>query len=337
MSNLRDIKQLLQQGNSNICILSHVNPDGDAIGSALGLYHILQKAGHTVQVIIPNDIPEFLSWMPGFDKIIIYKRDKQKATDVIKEAGLFYYLDFNHADRLDKMEKLLATYQTFKILIDHHPHPEKIADEIICDAAASSTAELVYQYIQKLELGQYIDRNAAACFFAGIMSDTGCFSYNSSNPETYKVITSLLQYNIDKDGIYAAVYDNFSADRMRLLGYCLAEKMEVYPGLRSAIISITLEEQQKYNFKTGDSEGFVNYPMSIKGIICSVLVTEKKDHVKLSFRSKGSFPVNELAKNHFQGGGHVNAAGGTSYKSLKDTLNNVKSLLLSNKKTLKES
>jgi phosphoesterase RecJ-like protein len=206
------------------------------------------------------------------------------------------------------------------IMVDHHPDPADLAEYSILDTKASSTAELVYRLICDLGGQDLVERAIAECLFVGIMTDTGCFSYNSSNPETYRIIAELLKKDIDKDRIYSLVYDNYSTDRMRLLGYSLKDKMVVLPELRTAYISLKKEDLRTYSHKTGDTEGFVNYPFTIRDIRISALFLEREDHIKISFRSKGNFRINKFAQKYFNGGGHMNAAGGEYFGSMEDTL-----------------
>ncbi|NJK87557.1 MAG: hypothetical protein HC906_17845 [Bacteroidales bacterium] len=226
--------------------------------------------------------------------------------------------------------------KAYKILIDHHPNPEDFCDFMYSDTSVSSTAELLYYFLLEVGYLNFLDVHSATCIFAGIMTDTGCFSYNSSNPDTYMVVQKMLGYGIEKDSIYYNVYDNFSANRMRLLGYILNEKMEVFPEFNTVLLSLTREEQKKYSFQPGDSEGFVNYPLSIKGIRFSAFFIEKEDHVKLSLRSKGNFSVNEFAGKHFNGGGHHNASGGEVNVSITDALQLFRDLLPKYKNELNE-
>lgn len=322
-----EIRSLIENPSKKIAIITHVNPDGDAMGSSLGLYKIFRNIGHEVTVITPNPYPGFLHWLPGNDNVLVYPFDEKIASKKISEAEIIFNIDFNDLKRIKQFSKLLESSGAYKVIIDHHPEPVSFADLIIADVNVSSTAELVYLFIKDLKLQKFIDKDAATCLFTGIMSDTGCFSYNSSNKETYLVISELLDYGFNKDEIYYKLYDNFTANRMRLLGYALNEKMEVLPEYKTALISLSKEELVKYNFQTGDSESFVNYPLSIKNTCFSALFIERENHIKISFRSKGDFAVNEFAKKHFNGGGHLNAAGGESYTSLTEALKTFRDLL----------
>ncbi len=316
------------KSSKNIVILSHVNPDGDAIGSSLALCQVLINIGKiNTSVVVPNEYPDFLKWMPGTVHISIMSKESKKATRAIEDADMIFMLDFNSTDRAGEAEKYINASKAYKVLIDHHPDPGNFADITITDTRASSTAELVYRFIETAGKLKYIDNNVATCIYAGIMSDTGSFSYNSSEPETYRVLSELLRRGIDKDKIFSRVYDNFSENRMRLLGFCLDKKMVVFPEFGTAYMSLSLSEKRIYKYVRGDAEGFVNYPLSIKGISFTAFFMENDDHVKISFRSKGHFDANRFALENFNGGGHKNASGGESKLGLQDTINKFISLL----------
>lgn len=317
-------------------IITHDNPDGDAIGSSLGLYQFFCREGHNVNVVTPNMYPEFLHWLPGNEKVIIFSEQKDYAVKLIKEAEIIFNLDFNEFNRIRKIEPYVKKVKAVKVLIDHHPVKESFADYIISDISVSSTAELIFKFIINLGKKNCIDKSIAECLFTGIMADTGCFSFNSSQEDTFRIVSELLTYGIEKDKIYRNLYDNFSEDRMKLLGYCLNKKMVVIPDYRTAYLSLTKDELKQYNFKIGDTEGFVNFPLSIKDIIFSALFIEKTNHVKISFRSKGTFKVNKFSENNFNGGGHKNAAGGESNLNLEKTINKFIDLLPEYIKYLKE-
>jgi phosphoesterase RecJ-like protein len=321
------IERLLQSVPKQIAIITHINPDGDAIGSSLGLKRLLQNIGHHCSLVSPNDYPDFLKWLPGNEEVIIFSNAANKSISSLQQAEILFALDFNELKRTKKLDLAVAGMKAYKVLIDHHPDPEMKADCILSDTSVSSTAEIVWQFLNQMGLQRYVDKEVATCLFTGIMTDTGCFSHNSSAKETYEAVAELLSYPIDKDEIYHLIYDNFSCERMRLLGYCLNEKMEILQEYHTAMIWLTREELIRYHFKTGDSEGFVNYPLSIKGIRFSVFFQEKEDHVKISFRSKGKFAVNGFARKYFNGGGHHHASGGESYSNMEDTLKRFKDLL----------
>lgn len=314
-------------GVSRITLLTHVNPDGDAIGSLLGLYWYLHKRGFNVSIVIPNEFPFFLDWLPASEKILVYEQEPEKSIEEITHADILFCLDFNEPDRLGKLCQAFTQMSVPKILVDHHPEPHDFTDFVISDAEAGSTAELIYDLICRISGKNWVDKNIAECLFTGIMTDTGCFSYNSSLPGTYLVVADLLATGINKDEIYTKVYDNYSSDRMRLLGYSLNEKMVIIPEYHTAYISLSQEELKRFNHVVGDTEGFVNYPFSIKGIRLTALFVEKEGYVKISFRSKGDFEINKFSEKYFNGGGHKNAAGGESNLSLEETLKRFEELL----------
>ncbi len=314
-----EIQNILKK-RSKIVVTTHINPDGDAIGSMLGLFAYLIKTGHEVYPVTPNDYPEFLKWVPGNESVTVYSSEPEKAKNIIYSADIIFILDYNDAKRGGKMENVIHGSKAFKIMIDHHPYPKIPVNYSLSYIGASSTCELIYEFILAIGGKDIIDKTIAKCLYTGIMTDTGCFSYNSSQIRTFEIVSDLLGYSIEKDEIYHLIYDNFSFQRMRLLGYCLNDKMQYLPDYRSAFICLTLEEQKKYEFNIGDSEGFVNLPLSIKGIVFSALFIEQKDKIKISFRSRGNFPVNLFSMNHFSGGGHLNAAGGESILSMVETI-----------------
>ncbi len=310
-----------------VVILTHMNPDGDAIGSMLGLYHFLKKRGCTVNMAVPNEIPQFLSWMEGAEQILDFRGQRQQVEDELGKTDLIFCLDLNDPDRLGDIKEIFGKTDVLKILIDHHPNPVDFTDHMISVTSASSTAELVHQFIINLDGKESIDKTIAESLFVGIMTDTGCFSFNSSKPGTYEVVSDLLQAGIDKNHIHSLVYDNYTEERMRLLGYSLTEKMVVLKEHRAAYIYLSREELEKFKHQNGDTEGFVNYPFSINNIRVTALFLEKKKHVKISFRSKGKFSINLFARKYFNGGGHHNAAGGESMDNLEDTVRRFESLI----------
>ncbi|WP_430972239.1 DHH family phosphoesterase [Sunxiuqinia rutila] len=319
--------ELIDNPNQKVVILPHINPDGDAVGSALGLSRVLKNSGLQVEVISANDYPSFYNWIEGHEQVTLFSKNPKKVQQLLDESSLLICLDFNHLSRTGELKPLVENYGKSCVLIDHHPYPEDFADVLISHPECSSTAELVYHVLKASGLEQYLDREAASALFCGIMTDTGSFDYNVSDPQTFQTVGELLKFGIDQDYIHAQVFDNYSADRMRLLGYCLNECMEVFPEYHAAVMYLSKETQKKFNFVPGDSEGFVNYPLSIKGIHFSTLFSEKDGMVKASFRSKGEFAVNEFASENFNGGGHRNAAGGEVFASLEETLDKYRRLL----------
>lgn len=323
----KELNSLIERAE-RIIILSHKNPDGDAIGSSLGLYHFLEMKGKHVKVIVPNEYPEFLQWLPGNDFVIKYEKEPGVASELIEKAELIFSLDFNDLKRLGKLGEIVEENKTARrILIDHHPYPKHFCDVEMSTIHVSSTAELVYHLIQRFDDQAMNNKDLCECLYVGIMTDTGCFSFNSSNPATFRAVAHILLSGIDKDYIYDRIYNNYSADRIKLMGYCLNQKMVIVPEYHTAYIGLSQKEMKEYDFKMGDSEGFVNLPLSIKGIRFSALFIEKPGHTKISFRSKGDFPANEFSASHFGGGGHLNAAGGESTESMEESIKHFVSLL----------
>lgn len=310
-----------------IAILTHTNPDGDAIGSSLGLALALTGLGKDAQVIIPDGLPDFLRWLPGIERSTTFAYKREKAEEIINGAELIFCLDFNDPARLNGIEDLLAKSRARKILIDHHEDPVLFADINICESSKGSVGEMIYLFLDELFGKEVMNQEIATCLYVAIMTDTGNFSYASSYPEIFHVVGDLMQYGIDKNNIYSAVYDSFTEDRMRLQGYCMQEKMRVLSEYNTAYISLTDEELQRFKHRKGDTEGFVNIPFGIKGIRFTALFVEKKDRIKISFRSRGSFPVNRVASEHYRGGGHINAAGGDSFLTMEETLAQFESIL----------
>ena len=305
-----------------IVIVSHVSPDGDAIGSSLGLYHFLISQDKTVHVIVPNAFPDFLKWMPGAKDVIQYNRYKEFSDKLIQEADVIWCLDFNVLSRIDEMEEAVRTSPGRKMLVDHHLFPGDFARIVISHPDISSTSELVFRLICQLGNFSDISKEGAECIYTGMMTDTGGFTYNSNNREIYLIIGELLSKGIDKDEIYRNVYNNNSEGRLRLQGYVLYEKMQLYPQFKSALITLSREEQKRFQYAKGDTEGLVNIPLSVKDICFSAFLREdtEKDMIKISLRSVGTFPCNQVAAEFFNGGGHLNASGGEYYGKLEDAI-----------------
>ena len=301
-----------------VVIVTHVSPDGDAIGSSLGLWHFLLSQGKTVHVIVPNAFPDFLKWMPGAKDIIQYNRYKEFADKLLQEADVICVLDLNVLSRLDEMQSSVANSPARKMLVDHHLYPGDFARITISHPHISSTSELVFRLICQLGNFSDISKEGAECIYAGMMTDTGAFTYNSNDREIYLIISELLSKGIDKDEIYRNVYNNNSEGRLRLKGYVLCEKMQLFPNFNAALITLSREEQKQFHYMKGDTEGLVNIPLSVKGICFSAFLREdtEKDMIKISLRSVGTFPCNEVASEYFNGGGHLNASGGEFYGPL---------------------
>lgn len=329
-TSIRKVEQLLSDKESRIAIVTHTNPDGDALGSSLGLYGFFKKAGFKyVSVVTPNDFPSALKWMPWHEEIIIADYIPDKAQEVILKARLIFFLDLNGIKRAENLEQYLRESLAVKILIDHHPQPENEFDILFSEINVSSSAELVYKFIEALGGTDLIDKPIAECLYAGIVTDTGSFSYSCNFPETYEITALLLKSGVDGEHLQRLIYNNLSADRIRLLGYCLSEKLQLMEEQNAAYISLSQEELIRFNHKEGDTEGVVNYALSIENITLAALFIEKPDHVKISFRSAGKVDVNQLARKHFNGGGHTNASGGKSFENFFSTIKRFEELVRS--------
>ena len=304
-----------------IVLVTHVGPDGDAMGSALGMWHFLMTIEKEPRVIVPSPPPNFLMWMPGADKVLVYTDKKVESDKVIDEADLILAVDFNTPNRLALMAEKVLSSKAHKILIDHHlnPNPD-FANVIISYPQVSSTSELIFRAICRMGHFSDINLGCAECIYVGMMTDTGGFTYNSNHEEIHSIIYELIKLGVDKDDIYRRVYNTFSADRMRLMGYCLYKKMKIYPEYQAALITLTQRELHEFNYDNGDAEGFVNIPLSIEGINFSVFMREDPDKIKVSLRSQGSFPTNKFSAEIFGGGGHLNASGGESFTSLDESV-----------------
>jgi len=323
----KELKSLLNSPKK-IVITTHRSPDGDAIGSSLALYHFLRQLRHSVSVITPDNYADFLHWMPDNTDVIIYEEEQERANSITKKADLIFMLDFNHIDRLSTFSDIVLESKATKVLIDHHQDPDiTIADLIFSDVTACSTAELVFDIIEEIEMSNLLNKEIAECLYVGIMTDTGSFKYNSTTARTHKIVAKLIDAGAQNSKIHDLIYDNSSANRIKLLGYCLNEKLLLYPENNAAIISLTAQELKRFNFKKGDTEGFVNYCLAIKGISFAAFITEKQGVVKLSLRSKGNVAVNEIAKKYFQGGGHINASGGVSQESVCQTIKKLEKII----------
>ena len=313
-----------------IVIVTHVSPDGDALGSSLGLYHFLTSHGKTVNVIVPNAFPDFLRWMPGAKDIVRYDKYAEFADKLIDEAELICCLDFNALSRIDAMGKAVGAAKGKKVMIDHHLNPEPFCNVTISHPEISSTSELVFRLICRMGCFDDISFEGAECIYTGMMTDTGGFTYNSNDREIYFIISELLSKGIDKDEIYRRVFNTYSEGRLRLMGYVLYNKMEVFPQFHSALIWLTKSEQGNFQYVKGDTEGFVNIPLQIKGIRFSVFLREdtEKNMIKVSLRSVGDFPCNKVASELFNGGGHLNASGGEVYGTMDDAIDLFKRALV---------
>ena len=321
------VNNWLRTSVKRIVIIPHVNPDGDAIGSSIGLNDIFLNGGFDSRVVVPNDYPAYLNWLGSQCIPLVYEKEEEQCHKLINQADVLFFLDFNDSKRLGKLEEYMQKINTPIVLIDHHPDPQIKAEFMFSDTDVSSTAELVYDFIEALDMLDNIGSVGANALLTGIIADTGSFSHNSSRHSTYRIVGELINKGADKEQINESLFNNFSEKRMRLLGYCLSDKMEIFPQYRTALIWLTAKELKKYDFQPGDTEGFVNYPLSVRGVVFSAFFMEKNGIVKVSFRSKGNFATNEFSGAHFNGGGHRNASGGETKLPITEALALFRSLL----------
>ncbi len=311
-----------------IAIIPHRSPDGDAMGSTLALYHFLLKGNHQPTVIAPNEFPEFLAWLPGSEKVLIFENEKEKTTQLLQECDLIFTLDFNALHRVGEMEKILIQMKAPFIMIDHHQSPDNYAAFTYSDTQFGSTCEMIYNFISFLNQKEHLDKTIATCIYTGILTDSGSFRFPKTTGTTHRIIAELIDLGVENTKIPMLLFDNNSYHSLQLLGRAL-QNMVVVPEQKTAYISLSQKELDQFQYVKGDTEGIVNYGLTIKGIDFAAIFIEHKEEniIKISFRSQGDFDVNQFARNHFNGGGHINAAGGKSYLSLKDTVSKFKELI----------
>jgi phosphoesterase RecJ-like protein len=327
MQNITEFKQFISRPRK-VVVTTHVKPDADALGSSLGLANYLKKNGHSVTVITPSDYPDFLNWMPGNSDVVIFHKERPApAAALINDAEIVFCLDFSSLKRINELGGMIEKAKAKKVLIDHHLEPEQFADFELWDVTAASTAELVFRLIRLLNDEEKIDENIANCLYAGLMTDTGGFRHPNTTQQVFQIAADLVKYGANPSGVSKLIYDTNTLERLRLLGFVLAEKLQVLPQYKTAYITLSADDLKKYGSQTGDTEGLVNFGLAIKGIKLSVLISDRKENIKLSFRSLGSFSVNDLARKHFDGGGHRNAAGGQTTLTLDETLKKFLELL----------
>ena len=327
--------KLLLDSPKRIVITVHTNPDADALGSALGFASILKQQGHDTTVVSPNEYPDFLKWMQGHDDVVVYENFESKVNILIEEADIICCLDFSDLKRIGELGEKVRTAKAFKVMIDHHLEPEKFADFEKWSVEAGATGELVYDLAEEMGWVEFIGPDEADCLYAGIMTDTGGFRHPNTTRHIHEVVAKLIGLGANTSRIAKLVYDTNTENRLRLMGFVLSQRLVVMKEYDVAYIYLTLDDQKKFNVQKGDTEGLVNYALSIANITVAAMFTESKDIIKISFRSIGSFSVNDFARSHFDGGGHANAAGGRSELSLQDTLERFKSLVIKNKQELK--
>lgn len=326
MRPIQDIFPLLDTPR-HIFITTHHKPDGDAIGSMLALYHYLVKKGHTVTAVSPSELPEFLMWMPGVPLLLNYEAESRACEKRLEEADIIFCVDFNDFSRTKYLTQLLETAPQPKAMIDHHLLPRDIWTYGISMPEKSSTCEMVYDFINLAGDNGLIDMDIAACLYTGTMTDTGSFRFPNTSADTHRMIADLKDKGLQHTYIHEEVNDSWSLQRMQFLGYVLLERMEIFPKYNAGLISISRQDMKLFGISTGDSEGLVNYPLSVAGIRFATLITERADEIKLSFRSKGNFDVSRFAREYFEGGGHFNASGGRSQLSFIETVTRFKEIL----------
>jgi len=334
LEHINALKTLLES-TSKIAIIPHKNPDGDAIGSTLGLWHYLKNKGHQATIVAPNDFPKFLKWMPGAAQILNFEKENSQAKECLENADIIFTLDFNHLGRVGQMTPYLEGAAATFVMVDHHQQPADYAQIMYSDVAMSSTCEMVCHLLEYLGDTDCITSEMANCLYTGIMTDTGSFKYRSTTSTTHRIISSLIEKGAENTTIHHRIYDTNAPSRLHLLG-CALKNMVILEGYHAAYITLSQAELDAYDYKKGDTEGFVNYGLTLEDISFAVIFIESKDEgiIKISFRSVGSFSVNDFARNHFEGGGHTNAAGGKSDRSLLDTVSFFESLLPSYQKEL---
>jgi phosphoesterase RecJ-like protein len=324
---LQKLQQLLATPKK-IAIIPHRNPDGDAMGSTLGLYHFLLKNNHQPVVVSPNEFPDFLAWIPGSETVKIYEKDKINCTKILEEAELIFTLDFNALHRVGELEKVLEKLTAPFVMIDHHQSPDDYATVTYSDTAYGSTCEMLYHFICALGQKADIDKTIGTCIYTGILTDSGSFRFPKTTGTTHRIIADLIDLGVENSEIPALLYDNSSYGRLQLLGRAL-QNMKVLSEHQTAYTTLTQQELDLFNHIKGDTEGIVNYGLSIKGIVFTAIFIENAEEkiIKISFRSQGDFDVNLFAREHFNGGGHRNAAGGKSELSMEETVSKFENLV----------
>lgn len=316
---IEDIKHRIQSAE-NIVITSHVSPDGDAIGSTLGLYHYLKNLNKSVKVIVPNDFPNFLAWLPSSEEVMIYEKNEEEAKKEIEKASLLFCLDFNETSRTAFMKSALDACSAFKVLIDHHIGSPTWPDLNLSVVGASSTCELVFDFIESLSNSEVKwTKELASCLYTGLLTDTGNFQFSATTAKVHLQAAQLIAAGVQADVVHNHINNSFDIDRLKFFGYCISEKMKIVKESKLAYIFVSSAEMQRYNIQTGGTEGLVNEAMKIQEIDVSVLFKEDRDKIKISFRSKRDIDVSAFSNQFYQGGGHRNAAGGVSFKSMAET------------------
>lgn len=342
MKNITDVQTILKEPK-NIVITMHYKPDGDAMGSSLALYGYLKQCGHHVKIVSPNDYPSFLKWLSWNDKVINYEKSMQTALEYLNAADFIFCLDYNGLGRANELGEHIGNAPGKKIMIDHHLFPDDFDDYRLWNNKASSTCELIYEYI-KLDGGlNLMNKQIAECIYVGLITDTGSFKFNSTSSNVHRIAAELIDLGVEVGKTHNLIYDSYSESRLRFIGYILKDKMTIIPEYKTAYIAISQEDVKTYKLNSGDTEGLVNYPMGMKNVQSTVLISDKtkegdeESTLRYSFRSKGDISVNEIARTHFNGGGHRNAAGGTLSIPLEEGIQAFKDILPLYKEELTKS
>ena len=335
---MKPIQDLLPELNvpKKIVITHHYNPDADALGSTLGLWHYFKMKGHDCIVISPNAMPDFILWMPKSETVLNFETQAVEASKWLDDSDYLFCLDFNHLSRTKSFAPVLEKFKGKKVMIDHHLSPDESFDFGISLSSKSSTCEMVYDFINSCGDNALINLDIAKCLYAGTMTDTGSFKFPCTTASVHAMVSDLMAKGLKTAPIHEAVYDNYNENRLRFLGFVLSKKMNLIADCHTSLIAISRTELNEYNINTGDTEGVVNFPLSLKNVIFSIFISERENEIRMSFRSKGNFNVNEFARTYFSGGGHANAAGGKSDESLEKTLEKLTNAILEHKNILQQ-
>lgn len=324
--NLDQLAKLLAVPKQHIVITAHANPDGDALGSSLGLYHYLKKQGHRLTIIMPTEMPQFLNWMKNFDQILVYESTRNISKQIIKDADIIFALDYNTLSRLEQMQGAVRDSKAYKVMIDHHLEPQDFCQAMFSDVSASSTCELIYRFIDILGDSDALDVDILSALYVGILTDTGGLRYATS-PRLFRIVADLLERGVDSNQLNDLVFNSYTIERFNLLGFCIAQRLEYLEDCNTGIIALSQADHKQYNIRRGDLEGVVNFILKIRKIRCAVLIAERHDIVKLSMRSKGDFSVQKVCSTHFNGGGHKNASGGAVRKPFQEVIEQFKTVI----------
>lgn len=310
----------------NIVITAHANPDGDALGSSLGLYHYLKKQGHRLTIIMPTEMPQFLNWMKDFDKILVYENTRSFSKQLVKDADIIFSLDYNSLSRIEQMQSIVKDSKAYKAMIDHHLEPQDFCQAMFSDTTASSTCELIYRFIELLEEKDKLDTDILNALYVGILTDTGGLRYATS-PRLFRIVADMLERGVDNNKLTDLVFNAYTIKRFNLLGFCIAQRLEFLEDCNTGIIALSQADHKEYNIRRGDLEGVVNFILKIRKIRCAVLIAERHDIVKMSMRSKGDFSVQEVCSKYFNGGGHRNASGGAAKKPFQEVIEEFRTVI----------